>query len=1435
MSFVTRQRAGAVLISVIVSAASLALTVPVSAATVPAATVPAATGASQARSGHSSPTGLAPDGAVLTRRACPVPSEPGVAACDVIVRTDAVVRRQGKLAPDVAPQGYGPAELQSAYQLPSATAGAGATVAIVDAYDDPTAAADLAVYRQRYGLPACPAATGCFRKIDQAGGTAYPPHDLSWATEISLDLDMVSAACPNCRILLVEADSAGFSDLGAAVNEAVRQGAKYVSNSYGGAFDPAASQAQDAQYYNHPGVVVTASSGDEGFTPDAQFPADSPHVVAVGGTSLMRDPSRPRGWTETAWSGAGSGCGPFLNPSWQGPGVACDNGGGQPLERSYSDVSAVADPLTGVAVYDTFGLAGWQVFGGTSAASPLIAATYALAGKPAGGSYPAARLYAGHAALNDVTSGSNGSGGCGVLCTAGRGWDGPTGWGTPDGVADFTAGPHGTVSGAVTGTDGAPVAGAQVMIGNATAITDRAGRYATTALDGSYPPSASRYGYSSQTAAPVTVTTGGTTTQDFTLARLPMATVTGTVHDASGHGWPLYAEITVPGTPVTAYTSPVTGRYSLSLPAGQPFTLHVSAQLPGYLASDNPVTPDAHGLTQDIGLAADGTNCPAGYHEAVNGLTQGFGSRAAPAGWTVSGSGMSWQFANPGQRNVTGGTGGYALAAGLGNTTMTSPVFNLSTATAPVLKFDQDLAFGPSEALAGIQISTDGGQSWFPVESLDDVSASSVPGPDTQVLPLPQAAGQSQVQLRFYTEFFSPSMWEIDDVTAGDLSCRAVPGGLVTGIVHDANTGQPVSGATVSGGGQQVTTSPEPGDPAVGGGLYELFAPAGPLALTAAAAGYSPGAANVTVTAGAVTQAGFTLAAGRLAVSPGTVSVTEPMGGSKTATVKVTNTGGAPVTIAPAAQAGPVTLAGQGGRFGPAGLGKGPAAGAGAPLQRLAGHFSPAPGLAAADGALRQRLAAARRRAGASATGPGSWVPPWTSVAHYPDYGYDMTAATDPVTGQVYVVGGVTGGDVSGASPHGYVYDPATGAWSQLPDMPAGRSAAAAAVIGGRLYVTGGYLADGTLAASLDVYDPHTGLWSQRAPIPHAYYGSGTATLGGKLYVVGGCRYDSGGGALCNSTAVQVYDPATDSWRTAAAYPLGISFLGCGAISGKLYCAGGFAHKLQRGTTAAYAYDPAAGTWTQVASMPIDLWGGASAAANGQLLMSGGITRFDQVATNQGFAYDPVANAWSPLPNAPDAAYRVASACGFYSIGGIDQAGSGLSASAAQLPGYTGCDGGAGPGWLSQTPAQATLAPGRSATLTLTLTAGPAQVSQPGTYTATLAVNSGAPYLAPRVPVTLTATPPTSWGELTGVINGRDCDGTVSPLDNATVQVNSAAGGWTLTTGPDGRYVLWRPAGDSPLSLIVTAGHWLAKTVTARLKAGAVATASVTLTRPSCG
>ena len=324
-----------------------------------------------------------------------------------------------------SPQGLNPSDLQSAYKLPSASAGSGQTVAIVDAYNDPNAESDLAVYRSRFGLPACTTANGCFKKVNQSGGTSYPRADTGWAEEISLDLDMVSAICPKCHILLVEATSPTFANLGTAVNTAVRLGANTVSNSYGGS--ESSGETSYASYYNHPGHIITASSGDNGY--GVEVPAAYNTVVAVGGTSLSRS-SNSRGWSETAWNGAGSGCSAYISkPSWQK-----DSGCSR---RTVADVSAIADPNTGVSVYDTYGnVGGWLVFGGTSVSSPIIASVYALAGN-ASSVNAASSLYSHTGNLFDVTSGSNGSCGGSYLCTARSGYDGPTGLGTPNGTGAF--------------------------------------------------------------------------------------------------------------------------------------------------------------------------------------------------------------------------------------------------------------------------------------------------------------------------------------------------------------------------------------------------------------------------------------------------------------------------------------------------------------------------------------------------------------------------------------------------------------------------------------------------------------------------------------------------------------------------------------------------------------------------------------------------------------------------------------------------------------------------------------------------------------------------------------------------------------------------------------------------------------------------------------
>ena len=364
---------------------------------------------------------------------------PGFAHCHARIRTDVTA----DLSPNATPGGLKPADIQAAYVIP-AGGGAGATVAIIDALDDPNAESDLAVYRAQFGLPACTTANGCFKKISQTGTTTYPKADSGWAGEIALDLDMVSAACPSCKILLVEAKSASMADLGAAVNKAASLGATVISNSYGGAEDTS-SVSDDATYFNHPGIAITVSSGDSGY--GVEFPASSAHVIAVGGTSLVKSTGNTRGWTEGAWASGGSGCSTKITkPSFQKD-TGC-------TKRMVADVAAVGDPNTGVAVYNTYGgsaagATGWAVYGGTSASAPIVASILAATGK---GAIDNSWSYAHVGAFYDVTSGSNGSCSGKYLCTATAGYDGPTGIGTPNGAVIAAGG--GATGGTTSSTTG---------------------------------------------------------------------------------------------------------------------------------------------------------------------------------------------------------------------------------------------------------------------------------------------------------------------------------------------------------------------------------------------------------------------------------------------------------------------------------------------------------------------------------------------------------------------------------------------------------------------------------------------------------------------------------------------------------------------------------------------------------------------------------------------------------------------------------------------------------------------------------------------------------------------------------------------------------------------------------------------------------------------
>ena len=352
---------------------------------------------------------------------CPGPAAAGAARCHSQVVTD----QKGSPNAASAPSGYGPVQFRTGYGL-TATGSSTTTIGIVDAYDDPNIESDLGVYSTQFQLPSCTTANGCFKKVNQTGGTSYPAKNAGWALEISLDVEIAHAVCPSCKILLVEATTNSFANLLTAEDYAVGH-ATIVSNSWGGG--ESSSETSNDGHFNHIGTPITFSSGDGGY--GVEYPAASQYVTAVGGTTLNLNTDNTYK-SESVWSGAGSGCSAYEpKPTWQ-----TDAGCGL---RTVADVAADANPNTGAAVYDTVryqGRSGWFQVGGTSLASPLVAAVYALAGNATStvdGQYP----YLHTTSLHDVTSGSNGSCGGSYLCTGVVGYDGPTGNGTPNGTSAF--------------------------------------------------------------------------------------------------------------------------------------------------------------------------------------------------------------------------------------------------------------------------------------------------------------------------------------------------------------------------------------------------------------------------------------------------------------------------------------------------------------------------------------------------------------------------------------------------------------------------------------------------------------------------------------------------------------------------------------------------------------------------------------------------------------------------------------------------------------------------------------------------------------------------------------------------------------------------------------------------------------------------------------
>ncbi len=567
-------------------------------------------------------------GTTSYHRQCPE-APTGFASCNALKRTDVKPElAHGAATPLATVSGYGPSQLQSAYNLASASAsnGGGETVAVVDAYDYPSAQSDLNAYRSQFGLPAC--GSGCFTKLNENGATSPLPSPApssdDWTGEEALDIDMVSAMCPNCHIILVEANSESNDDLGAAVNAAVNAGAKFVSNSYGGS-EASNDTTYDTEYYDHPGVAVTASSGDSGY--GVEYPAASQYVTAVGGTSLSTA-SNSRGWTESVWStssseGAGSGCSADdPKPSWQKD-TGCS-------KRTVADVSAVADPATGVAVYDTYNNnGGWNVYGGTSVASPLIAAVYALAGTPAAGTDPASYPYAHTSALNDVTSGSTASCSPAYLCTAEVGYDGPTGLGTPNGVTAFQSGSS---------------------TGNTVTVTNPGNQSGTVGTAASLQISGSDSGGAALTYTATGLPAGLSISSSGLISGTPTAAGTSsvTVKATDSTGASGSASFTW-----TVNAQGGTETVSVANPGNQSGTVGTAAslQISGSDSAGKSLTYSATGLPTGLSISSSGlvsgTPTTAGTYSVTVTATSGTASGSASFTWTVAaGSGCG----SPGQK-----------------------------------------------------------------------------------------------------------------------------------------------------------------------------------------------------------------------------------------------------------------------------------------------------------------------------------------------------------------------------------------------------------------------------------------------------------------------------------------------------------------------------------------------------------------------------------------------------------------------------------------------------------------------------------------------------------------------------------------------------------------------------------------------------------------
>jgi Kelch motif len=744
--------------------------------------------------------------------------------------------------------------------------------------------------------------------------------------------------------------------------------------------------------------------------------------------------------------------------------------------------------------------------------------------------------------------------------------------------------------------------------------------------------------------------------------------------------------------------------------------------MPGYSPTTTRVAlpPGRTDVEADMQLTVAASTCTAaGYAYEYHGAGTGFeGWSAAQDGWQVTddaGSGKTWMFDDPaGKGNVTGGSGQFAIVdnwyfpVAHDDTSLVSPSVDLSGQSTPVIGFDSyyyDYGFGVQDG--EIYLSLDGGATWSDVWHAPDAFVQG-----HVEIPVPQAAGKSDVKVRFRFSGDFDNYWEIDNAFVGTRTCDPTAGGLVAGVVRDGNTGAPVVGATVSTDGASAVSRTTPDDGQLPDGFYWLYTgQAGRTALSAGASDYGVSQATVSTATGTVVRQDWSLAAGRLTIKPASISVSQRSGDTRYQTVRLTNDGSRSLHL---------NLIEQNRGFTPAG-GKHQSTAAGAPLQRVdvAASWKPFATRKTSPQTLAQPQTAA---AGAA----------WSDLPWYPTPIMDNLVTEDD--GVVYSVAAFTDSGITAAA---YAYHQDSKSWTRIADLPQRLESPVGGFVDGKLYAAGGWDANGNPVSTTYAYDPRANTWSRVADLPAPIAAAAGTSANGRLYVVAGCTTVE---CVPASTAAYRYDPDTDAWTRLADYPQPVVLPGCAQAGDGVVCAGGLTpldtYPYEEPSGASYQYVAGSNAWTRVADMPYPDWGMAYAGADGRLQVVGGVANGS--VTNQAVEFDPATGAWSGLPNANNAVYRGGAACGLYRIGGSLPSFSGIEPSpyAEQLPTGDACISGSDVLWLSESSSDIAIPPGRSVTVTIELDAS--GVSAAGQYDARLAVATDTPY--PVLPVTVAMT-----------------------------------------------------------------------------------------------